>query len=179
MKPELKIIIAQVLSLLIVTVFAAACGKKNVKQPASAEPVQIVDSAFADSEGDLSAREGSLRDKVYFSDPGVLTVRFDFDRSELSKEMRETLQANAAVLKKRPEVEIQVAGHCDERGTTEYNLALAQRRANAVRDYYKNLGIKLARMSTISYGEERPVCAEPTEACWAQNRRAETLLKKR
>jgi peptidoglycan-associated lipoprotein len=179
MKTKFRIEIAQVMLLVIVAVFASACGKKNVKPPAAAEPVQIGDSAGLETDGELGEREGSLRNKGYISDPGLLAVRFDFDRSELGEEARKVLQANAAALKKRPDAEIQAAGHCDERGTTEYNLALAQRRATAVRNYYKNLGIKMSRMSTISYGEERPACAESTEDCWAQNRRAETLVKTR
>lgn len=177
MKAKARIEIIQVLFLVVVAVFAVACGKKNVKQVSVVEPVQAADSIVPDADEDVSEREGSLRNKEYSSDPVILVVRFDFDKAELSAEARETLSANAAALKKRPEIEIQIAGHCDERGTTEYNLALGQRRANSVRNYYKNLGVKIARMSTISYGEERPVCPESTEECWAQNRRAETLIR--
>jgi len=179
MKPKVRIEIIQILFLVAVAVFAAACGKKNVKQAAVTEPVQVAGSIDPDTGGDVSEREGSLRNKEYSSDPAILVVRFDFDRSELSAETRQTLSANAAVLKKRPDAELQVAGHCDERGTTEYNLALGQRRANAVRDYYKNLGVKIAGMSTISYGEERPACPESTEECRARSRRAETLIRTR
>jgi len=114
------------------------------------------------------AAESALRD-----------IHFDYDKSELSTGDRETLRANAAVLKKRPSAEIQVAGHCDERGTNQYNIALGQRRANAVRNYYKFLGVKMSRMSTISYGEELPACNDSTEECWSQNRRAETLVRKK
>lgn len=177
MKPKARIEIIQVLFLVVVAMFAAACGKKNVKQASIVEPVLAADSVITDIDVDASEKEGSLRNKEYSNDPVILVVRFDFDKAELSAEARGTLAANAAALKKRPEIEIQVAGHCDERGTTEYNLALSQRRANAVRNYYKNLGVKIARMSTISYGEERPVCSESTEECWAQNRRAETLIR--
>ncbi len=170
-----KIWTMQILFVLVVCVFAAACSKKNVKQT-SALPETVMESVVpvpAEAEGD----EGSLRNKKYAQIAEVQTAYFDFDRSELSDKTRSTLQANAAVLKKRPLLEIQIAGHCDERGTTEYNLALAQRRATAVRNYYKALGIKIGRMSTISYGEEGPVCADSTEECWDKNRRAETLVK--
>ena len=120
-----------------------------------------------------------MRNKDYAPEAGIHTVYFDFDKSELSSEARKALQENAAILKKRAGVEIQVGGHCDDRGTTGYNLALGQRRANIVRNYYKALGIKMTMMSTISYGEEKPVCMESTDACWVQNRRVETLLKAR
>lgn len=179
MKPEAKLEIVQLLFLLVIAVFAAACGRKSVKQAAVAEPVQAAGSAVPDAAGDPGENEGSLRDKEYAGDPLLAAVRFDFDRAELGAEAREVLSANAAALKKRPAAEIQVAGHCDERGTTEYNLALGQRRANAVRNYYKYLGLQPGRLSTISYGEERPVCTESAEECRARNRRAETLVRTR
>lgn len=173
-------VIVQILFLLMVSLFAIACGKKNMKQTPGPDTAQIIsEPAVTDiPEGDEDS-EGSLRNKEYAADPSVITVYFDFDKSELSEETRNSLSSNAAALKELAAVEIQVAGHCDERGTTEYNLALAQRRANAVRNYYKNLGINIAGMSTISYGEERPVCAAPAEECWSRNRRAETLIRTR
>ena len=177
MKTDTKLAFFRLLLICTAAVLAVSCGKKNVKQAEQA-PTEFREAAIP-PEGDVLEREGSLRGKGYAPDAELLTVEFDFDRAELREESRKVLRENAAVLKKRPAAEVQVAGHCDERGTTEYNLALGQRRANAVRDYYKYLGVKLSRMSTISYGEERPVCQEADEECWSRNRRAETLVKTR
>ena len=87
------------------------------------------------------------------------------------------LQAIADFMKAFPDAKVKIEGHCDERGTVEYNLALGQKRAKAVRDYYVRLGVPESAMGTISYGEEKPVCNEATDACWLQNRRAETKVK--
>ncbi len=98
-------------------------------------------------------------------------IYFEFDRYNLRADARETLKANAAWLKANPSARVQIEGHCDERGTDEYNLALGARRAQAAKDYLVELGISADRLSTISYGEEIPVCREQTEACWQRNRR--------
>lgn len=168
----------EIFFLLVSLVFAVGCWKKDIKREPAQQPAQLVaETAFAPQEAELEESEASLRDKVYAADPESAVVYFDFDKSELSEETRKSLKENAAALKKRSTAEIQVAGHCDERGTTEYNLALGQRRANAVRDYYKHQGIRINRMSTISFGEEKPVCVESNDDCWAKNRRVETLIK--
>lgn len=98
-------------------------------------------------------------------------VFFDFDKYSLSSEARATLERQAAWLKKYSGVTIAVEGHCDERGTREYNLALGERRANSVKDYLVALGINPGRVRTISYGKERPVALGSSEAAWSQNRR--------
>jgi peptidoglycan-associated lipoprotein len=87
-----------------------------------------------------------------------------------------TLQRQAAWLAKYPNIKVTVEGHADERGTREYNIALGAKRANAVKEYLVSLGVSAARVDTVSYGKERPVCAESTEACWAQNRRGVTII---
>lgn len=102
------------------------------------------------------------------------TVYFDFDDSTIRDDQVDTLLADAAVLKDKS-YNVTVEGHCDERGTNEYNLALGDRRARAVKDYLVNLGIDPGRMSVASYGEERPVCMEHDESCWWQNRRDQFL----
>lgn len=175
MKTETRLAVIRLFFIGAAAMLAVSCGKKNVKQ--AAVPTQVQEAAIPDLDGEVTEREGSLRGKEYSADPELVVVNFDFDKAELSEESRRVLRENAAALKKRKTVEIQVAGHCDERGTTEYNLSLGQRRANAVRNYYKYLGVKLSRMSTISYGEERPVCQESSDECWSRNRRAETLVK--
>jgi peptidoglycan-associated lipoprotein len=104
------------------------------------------------------------------------TVHFDYDQYNITDEDRGTLQRQAQWLAKYPQVRVQVQGNCDERGTEEYNLALGARRANAVKEYLVSLGVSSARLDTISYGKERPVCAESTDECWAQNRRGVTVI---
>ncbi len=101
---------------------------------------------------------------------------FAFDRYDLDPSARETLKANAAWLTANPSANVRIEGHCDERGTNEYNLALGARRADASKDYLVSLGIAPDRLSTISYGEEIPVCKEKTEECWARNRRARFVI---
>jgi len=103
---------------------------------------------------------------------------FDFDKADLRSDARSALKSNAEAAKKLPSsVQMIVEGYCDERGTIEYNVALGQRRANAVRDYYSHLGISKGRLKTISYGKERPVCTEATENCYDMNRRAATKVR--
>ena len=104
-------------------------------------------------------------------------VYFDFDRYDLRADSREILKANSAWLKANPSAQVQIEGHCDERGTTEYNVALGSRRAESVKDYLVTLGTSADRLSSISYGEEVPVCREQTEECWQQNRRVRFVVQ--
>lgn len=103
-------------------------------------------------------------------------VMFDFDRYDLSADARATLRANADWLRSNPSARVEIEGHCDERGTNEYNLALGAKRAQAAREFLSSLGISPDRLSTISYGEEIPVCREHDEQCWKQNRRARFVI---
>ena len=105
------------------------------------------------------------------------TVFFAFDSSSLSAEAQAALDTQVAWLKKHDDVNVIVQGHCDDRGTREYNLALGERRANAVKQYLVSQGIEEGRISTISYGKERPAVLGNNEAAWAQNRRAVTVVK--
>jgi peptidoglycan-associated lipoprotein len=98
-------------------------------------------------------------------------VFFGFDKFNLTPEARAKLQADAELLKQNPDAKIVLAGHCDERGTVEYNLALGQRRADAVYDYLVDLGVSPSQLSTISYGKEKPFALGHDEAAWALNRR--------
>jgi peptidoglycan-associated lipoprotein len=103
-------------------------------------------------------------------------VSFDFDSAALSEPARATLRTNADWLKANAGARVQIEGHCDERGTAEYNMALGAKRAQAAMDYLATLGIAATRLSTISYGEEIPMCKEKTEECWARNRRARFVV---
>lgn len=103
---------------------------------------------------------------------------FDYDKADIRPDAREALQKTADFLKNYPQARVTIEGHCDERGSTEYNLALGQRRANAVKEYLVSLGISADRLSTTSWGKEKPFCTESTEACWQQNRRGHFTLNK-
>jgi peptidoglycan-associated lipoprotein len=100
------------------------------------------------------------------------TIYFDFDRATIRQEFAETLRAHASFLQSNPSVRLTVEGHTDERGTPEYNIALGERRAQAVVQYMQNLGVSSNQMRTVSYGEERPIDMSRTEAGFAKNRRA-------
>jgi peptidoglycan-associated lipoprotein len=104
-------------------------------------------------------------------------VRFDFDKSELKEDGRKTCEVVADYLTKHPQAKILIEGHCDERGTAEYNLALGERRATAVMTYLVSLGVPKAALSTISFGEERPLDPGNNEEAWAKNRRAHFVLR--
>ena len=104
-------------------------------------------------------------------------VNFEFDRYDLRPDMREILKGHATWLKGNPQVRVEIEGHCDERGTNEYNLALGAKRAESVKRYLIDLGISPDRLSTISYGEELPTCKEQNESCWAKNRRAHFVVR--
>jgi peptidoglycan-associated lipoprotein len=101
----------------------------------------------------------------------VQDAYFDYDKADIRPDAREALGKTADFLRKYPEAKVTIEGHCDERGSTEYNLALGDRRAHAVKEYMVSLGISADRMNTISYGKEKPFCEEHNEACWQQNRR--------
>jgi peptidoglycan-associated lipoprotein len=103
-------------------------------------------------------------------------IHFDFDKYDIRPRDAEILKENAALLMKYPKVKIQVEGHCDERGTNEYNLALGERRANAAKKYLLSLGMSTDRISSISYGEEKPLDTGHNEEAWSQNRRGHFVI---
>jgi peptidoglycan-associated lipoprotein len=108
----------------------------------------------------------------------VKTIYFDFDKADIRPGDAKVLDANAAWLKSNDHL-VLVEGHCDERGTNEYNLALGEKRAKATMNYLVAQGVPANRITVISYGEERPTCSEHAEACWSKNRRAAPLVKER
>jgi peptidoglycan-associated lipoprotein len=103
---------------------------------------------------------------------------FDFDKSDIRPDARPALSKTAEFLRNYPQVKVTIEGHCDERGSTEYNLALGDRRAQSAKQFLSSLGISADRMTTVSYGKERPFCTEHNEECWQQNRRAHLVLAK-
>jgi peptidoglycan-associated lipoprotein len=106
-------------------------------------------------------------------------IHFDFDKYDIRPGDAKTLDGNAGWLKSNPSHLVLIEGHCDERGTNEYNLALGERRAKSTMNYLVSQGVQASRITIISYGEERPVCNEHNEECWAKNRRAHFLVKPR
>lgn len=111
------------------------------------------------------------------SSASLQKVYFDFDKYNIRSDAEGTLKGNGDWLQKSKKSAVVIEGHCDERGTAEYNIALGDRRAKSAKNYLTNLGIGADRMSTISYGEEKPVATCNSESCWGQNRRAEFLSK--
>jgi peptidoglycan-associated lipoprotein len=103
---------------------------------------------------------------------------FDYDKANIRPDARQALSQTAEFLRSYPQIKVLVEGHCDERGSTEYNLALGDRRAQSAKDYLVSLGVAADRMQTISYGKERPFCTEHNEACWQENRRAHIVMAK-
>jgi peptidoglycan-associated lipoprotein len=155
-----------------------ACAPKQVKTaanptPAAATPAETAPTVPPPTE----VTEASLRTGEFVNVEGLEAIHFDYDSSNLKEEALTTLKNNAEYIKSHKDDDFLVAGFCDERGTIEYNLALGQKRAKQVREYYMKLGISGKRIATISYGKESPLCSESTEECWAKNRRGETRAR--
>ena len=132
------------------------------------------------------AREEFEKSLVAKKDPGIegevfesrllKDIHFEFDKYDIRPRDAEILKENVALLTKHPTINLQIEGHCDERGTNEYNLALGERRANSTKKYILSLGISSQRISTISYGEERPLDPSHNEEAWTKNRRAHSII---
>ena len=157
------------------------------------EPMQPQQAARVDSSAIIAAREQARRDSIAAAERVARDnaerdrlarvararetlsdiVYFEYDSNELTAEAQEKLRTKIAILRANPGLQVQVAGHADERGSTEYNLALGQRRAETVREYLAGFGIEGNRVQTISYGEERPIVEGSQESAWQRNRRAE------
>ncbi|PCI40282.1 MAG: peptidoglycan-associated lipoprotein [Elusimicrobia bacterium] len=178
--------------LLMIAVFALSFGVGACKTPGSVKKDSPdADREYSDKDGARDAdgnlidgdvettdiEEARIRGKEFVPTEDLETVHFNYDAYSISTEARLALRENAAFLKDNPSVEILVEGHCDDRGTNEYNLALGQKRAKAVRDYYMKLGVAGRSIGTITFGEERLSCEEATDACWSQNRRATTKIR--
>lgn len=153
------------------TVSAPAPAAAPAPAPAPApEPAAAPDPLG----GDLASVNEYLRSRGLLVD-----VYFDYDRAELSPGSRDQLATNARFLNQDPRFSLTLEGHCDERGTVEYNLALGERRAQSAKSYLVSLGVPGSRLTTVSYGEERPVCEEPEESCRRLNRRVHPVVTAR
>lgn len=158
-------------ALVVTSALLAGCSSAQKKSSTAGAGAAAAPAAPA-----AETQEASLRSKSYESDPDIKSVYFDLDSYKFSDEALAIMKANVEKLKEKPDAALLIEGHADDRGTIAYNLALGQERAQAVKEYYKSLGIPLSHMSTISYGELKPVCHQEDEACWRQNRRADTKL---
>jgi peptidoglycan-associated lipoprotein len=169
------------MKLLVATIVAAAAlSAAGCKKKSNTKLTTATEADRDRTTGDRSARsEDSATGQVSARDgdsaPVSATVYFEFDSSQIDEAGRSDLQRLAGWLEAHPNARITIEGHADERGTTEYNIALGQRRAQAIQDYLVRLGVPAARLRTISYGEERPATAGDGEEAWALNRRGELV----
>jgi len=120
--------------------------------------------------------KGPTNDELFLRE--VRDAYFDYDKADIRADARDALSKTADFLKGHPSIKVTLEGHCDERGSTEYNLGLGDRRANAVKQYIVSLGVPADRISTVSFGKEKPFCMESNEACWQQNRRGHFVKAK-
>jgi len=155
---------------------------QSVAPPPPAAPVQEAPAAApapAPPPPAVEAARPPAPPKDFADTANLQDIHFDFDKSNIRADAARILEANAAWLRSNGNMLVLVEGHCDERGTNEYNLVLGERRARATINYLIGQGIAQDRLSMVSYGEERPLCTEHNEACWAKNRRAHFRVKER
>ncbi len=188
---------AGLLVALAAAVFTFGCGKKTVAPtpkttptppPAATPTVTLQASPTSVNKGESAGGSASATANVAVNAPpvveppkgptdeerwkaGVFDAYFDYDKADLRPDARAALSKTADFLKSNPGIKVTVEGHCDERGSTEYNLGLGVRRADSVKQYIVSLGVSADRVNTTSFGKEKPFCTESNEACWQQNRR--------
>ena len=174
---------SQSLLMAAMLLFAVGCIKQTVETeelPPPKPPAPMVRKApppKPEKKEEMSMTEADRRQKRAAFKRSLAefendVVYFDFDKSDIRPDMRAALDAKARFLQEFPSIRVQVEGHCDERGTVEYNIALGHRRSQSSSDYLVSLGVKPSRVDTVSYGEERPADSRSNEAGWAKNRRA-------
>ena len=180
-----KKIVSILVLMLCLGLILAGCPKKTVvkEEPSIKKETEPIREMKPKEEQGAKEFEKSL---VAKKEPGIegevleskllKDIHFDFDKYNIRRGDTEILKENAALLKKNPKIKIQIEGHCDERGTVEYNLALGERRANNTKKYLVSLGVSADRISTISYGKERPLDPGHNEEAWAKNRRAHIVV---
>jgi peptidoglycan-associated lipoprotein len=181
-----------VLLVLALTLLIAGCAEKKVVKPeqpeTSLQKPPVLPQETREKRGSLKPEERITEQQLakietkeeqpkYKEESGLFEdIHFDFDKYDIRADAKPELQKIASWLLKNTSVKLSVEGHCDDRGTSEYNLALGDRRAKAVRDNLVALGIASNRIETVSYGKEKPFCTEKTEECWAKNRRAHFVV---
>lgn len=172
-----------VLSLVLLVLFVNSCKKSVTTEPVKEEkPIEKVEEPKPQIERpQLTEEEIFQRATIQqLNEEGHLQlIYFDFDKYNIKDNMKPVLRDNAEWLLEHETVEITIQGHCDERGTVEYNMALGERRAKAAKDYVVSLGVNPQRVSVVSYGKSRPLVDESNEAAWAKNRRAEFVITRK
>lgn len=181
------------LMLAMLLVLSVSCAKKKVTM--EAEPTQEMTAeqmeAQQAAEAEAARREAAMAQKGEAQREEAATmaeearmrafveenIHFDFDKYDLKPKAMMILDEKATYLREHPEVRVLIEGHCDDRGTNEYNLALGDRRANSAKNYLVRSGVAESRITTISYGEEQPLCTEQTESCWWRNRRDQFQIR--
>jgi peptidoglycan-associated lipoprotein len=146
----------------------------NPEEPEGLEE-EVIDEALVPEEEEVT--EGALSAEEQ-AGPILTDILFDYDKYDIRADDRHKLDAIGTFLSEKKGINIVLEGHCDERGTNEYNLALGEKRAQATRDYLVSLGVSPDRIALVTFGEERPVCSEQTESCWQRNRRAHPVAGK-
>ncbi|MGH9441402.1 MAG: peptidoglycan-associated lipoprotein Pal [Thermoanaerobaculia bacterium] len=164
-------------------ILVAGCKKKpptttpEAAPPPPAAPEQPSTSPTPPPPAPMTSDDVTSADLQTLNSRGYLKdAFFDFDKYDLREDARTALAADAQWLKKYSTLQVVVEGHCDSRGTEEYNLSLGQKRAGAVKDYLVSLGLDGARVNTVSYGKTRPFCTDENESCWQQNRRGHFVI---
>lgn len=180
-----------VISALAAVLLVGACRKEPPPPPAPTGPSQAELDSIAAAEAAARAAEQARLDSIRAAEAAAeaarraieearnaLTMRihFDYDMAEIRSDAERILREKVDILRASPAVQLRIEGHCDERGSNEYNLALGNRRAQAIVDFFANFGIDATRFSIVSYGEERPLARMSNEGAWAQNRRAEFAI---
>jgi peptidoglycan-associated lipoprotein len=160
-----------ILCLLVVAMAGSACSKTKKIEDVPQQVGQTTDGSDITTNPLDFDPSGSDSGRI----DGLQTIYFNYDQAQLSGEARKALQGNAEWMKNKTDTVLQVEGHCDNRGSTEYNLALGERRAKAVRAYLVSLGVDANRLSIMSYGEEKPMVQGESEDAWSKNRRANFL----
>ena len=174
-----RLLFAAILGLVVASTGFYGCSskKKIVAQPKQTVKAPEAKSAPAPQVKEApKIEEKKLEEQLVPRDLRFATVYFDFDESNIRDDQRSILINNAQLLSRYKTVKVKVEGHCDERGTNEYNLALGERRADAVKSFLIDYGIDGSRISTVTYGEERPVDPGHDETAWAKNRRSEFIV---
>ncbi len=178
---DARITIVWLFAVLALVLAGPGCAKKDQTVPGPDEVEVVEEDVFTDGDASLGIGQGEGVEEQDVRGAGADGARlqdipFEFDQYNLTPEARGILREDYAILRQLSDPEILVEGHCDNRGTVEYNLALGQRRAEAVRGYLVSLGMSASRISTISYGEEMPLDPRNNEEAWALNRRAHILI---
>jgi peptidoglycan-associated lipoprotein len=180
-----RFLVFSVLILLVSIGFG--CKQRTVTQPEQQPSQEMKEGAKAPSAEEVteqkmaskveSVEESEMASRKMMEKEGMFNdILFDFDKYNVKDMYKPELKKVSSWMMDNPDAKILVEGHTDERGTNEYNLALGDRRANAVKDYLVSLGVSSSRIETISYGEEKPLCTESDEECWQKNRRAHFVV---